>query len=313
MSARRRGLGRGLDALLGTDIPAVASASGAMTPGAPASDLESSEGAAQGVAGLREVAVDDLVPNRLQPRTHFADKDLASLSASIEAQGVLQPLIVMTDADGHYSIIAGERRWRAARMAGLETVPVVVRDVADDQSLLEMALVENVQRADLDVIEEAEAYRLLAERFDLSQEAIAQRVGKSRPTVTNTLRLLRLPPEVQALLRDGLLTAGQARPLLGLTDRDQQLALAKRTIEERLTARDIEKLAAKGDSKPPAKPAPDEPDVHTRAAIDRLTRALQTRVDIRRRRRGGEILIAFHSEDELIRLFDRLTQGKGDP
>lgn len=291
MSARRRGLGRGLDALLGAESPADA----------------------RRADGLREVPLGDLVPNRFQPRSHFAEDGLAELAASIEAQGVLQPLVVTAGEDGKLSIIAGERRWRAARLAGLETVPVVVREGVDDQTLLELALVENIQRADLDVIEEAEAYRSLAERFGLSQEEIGRRVGKSRPTVTNTLRLLRLPPEILDMLRDGRLSAGQARPLLALADREKQLALAARSAEQGLTARDLEQLVAAGENAPAraAKPV-GEPDVHTRAAIERLTRTLQTRVDIRRTRRGGEIRIAFHSEDELIRLFDRLTQGKGE-
>lgn len=304
MSARRRGLGRGLDALLGADVP---------EPVAAVTGVSSSATAERPRTGLREVPVGDLVANRLQPRTHFADDELASLAASIESQGVLQPLIVTENDGGGLSIVAGERRWRAARAAGLETVPVIVRDVDDDQSLLEMALVENVQRADLDVIEEAEAYRLLADRFGLAQQTIAERVGKSRPAVTNAMRLLRLPPEVRDLLRDGRLTAGQARPLLALPDRDRQVVLAERAVDEGLTARDIEKLVTRGDAKKAMKPPPQEPDVHTRAAMDRLTRALQTRVDIRRRKRGGEIRIAFHSEDELIRLFDRLAQGKGEP
>lgn len=289
MNARRRGLGRGLDALLGSQ-PASAEDGGA----------------------LRDVAIDQLEPNRFQPRSHFSEEGLDELAASIRSQGVLQPLVVTESEDGRYGIIAGERRWRAARLAGLEHVPVLVREVADDQQRLELALIENIQRADLDVIEEAEAYRLLAERFGLSQDDIGAQVGKSRPAITNALRLLRLPPEVLDRLRDGQLSAGQARPLLALGDADKQIALASRAVEEGLTARKLEKLVRGDDgAKAPGRKPAEEPDVHTRAATDRLTRELQTRVEIRRRRRGGEVRIHFGSEDELIRLFDRLTHGKG--
>jgi ParB family chromosome partitioning protein len=226
---------------------------------------------------------------------------------------VLQPLVVTSDGNGRFAIIAGERRWRAAKAAGLTQVPVLIREVADDQELLELALVENLQRADLDVIEEAEAYNLLAERFGLSQEAIGKRVGKSRPAVANALRLLRLPPAIRDMLRDGRLTAGQARPLLAIGDAGRQVALAEQAVAEGLTARALEKLATQERPKQKAKIAPPEPDVHTRVAMERLTQSLQTHVEIRRRRRGGEILIKFHTEDELIRLFDHLTEAKGDP
>jgi len=294
MNARRRGLGRGLDALLGAE------------------DVTAPDSA------LRELNVGRLRANRFQPRSQFDAHGLEELAESIRAQGVLQPLVVTDDGEAGFTIIAGERRWRAAKMAGLATVPVLVREVAGEQQMLELALVENLQRADLDAIEEAEAYRHLAERFGLSQEAIGQRVGKSRPSVTNALRLLRLPPQVRDMLRDGRITPGQARPLLALGDAHKQAALAERAVAEHLSARQLETLAGRDSSEAPSpsRPArsPQHPtDVHTRAAMERLTRLLQTSVEIRRKRRGGEIRIRFHSEDELIRLFDHLSQGKGDP
>ena len=295
MSSKRRGLGRGLDALLGSE-PATKSGAASDSPG-----------------GVSEIGVDRLEPNRFQPRSHFDESGLDELAESIRAQGVVQPIVVTPkNEQGRYTIVAGERRWRASRRAGLKTVPIVVREVTNDQQLLEMALVENIQRADLNPVEEAEAYRLLSETFGLSQEKIATRVGKGRTTITNCLRLLRLPAEVQDLMREGRLTAGQARPLLAL-EPDDQLRVAEEAVAQGLTARDLEALAAKprgrDDGAPKGETTNDEPDVHTRDAMDKLTQALQTKVEIVRKKRGGMVRIHFHSEDELIRLYDALIGG----
>ncbi len=281
---KKRGLGRGLDALLG-----------------------------EPQAAVNTLSVELLKPNRRQPRSRFDEVDLAELAESIRAQGVVQPIVVAADADGGYTIVAGERRWRAARRAGLAEVPVVVRRVESDRELLELALVENLQRADLNPLEEAEAYRMLRDDFQLSQEDIGLKVGKTRSTVANALRLFKLPAEVQDLLREGRLTAGQARPLLALEDVDAQLALARRAVEESLSARQLEELAAvpAPGASPAKKPKP-RPDVHTVAAEERLTQRLMTKVEIRRRRRGGEIRIRFHSEEELMRLYDHLMQKGRD-
>jgi ParB family chromosome partitioning protein len=289
---KRKGLGRGLDALLQRDEPAAAAA-----PAAP--------------APIQSLPVGQLKPNRFQPRTHFDEQAIEDLAASIRAQGVVQPLVVSPDEDGTYFIIAGERRWRASRRAGLEQVPVVVRLVADDRELLELALVENLQRSDLNALEEAEAYLALQEKFGLSQEEIATRVGKARTTVTNSLRLLRLPEEVQEFLREGRLTAGQARPLLGLPSREAQINLADRAVREGLSARDLERLSTEQPAreKPVKKPRPVE--VNTAAAEETLTRRLQTKVEIRRRAKGGALHIHFHSEEELMRLYDLLVE-RGD-
>ena len=218
---KKRGLGRGLDALLQKEEEA---------PVAP--------------APVQALPITSLRPNRFQPRTHFDDAAIEELAESIRAQGVIQPIVVALDADGAYTIVAGERRWRASRRAGLESVPVVVRTVTGDRELLELALVENLQRSDLNPLEESEAYLALQEKFGLSQEAIAARVGKARTTVTNSLRLLRLPEEVQELLREGQLTAGQARPLLGLATPEEQVLLAERAVREGLSARDLERETA---------------------------------------------------------------------
>ncbi len=293
MNTKRRGLGRGLDALLGAEPEKRAEADSVS-------------------AGVAEVSVERLEPNRFQPRSTFDESGLEELAKSIQDQGLVQPIVVTPNEHGRFTIIAGERRWRAAQRAGLKSVPVVVREVADDQQMLELALVENVQRADLNVIEEAEAYRMLTERFELSQEEVASKVGKGRTTITNALRLLRLPEEVQDFLRDGRITAGQARPILSIQDRSQQIKLADRVIEEGLTARDLEALVAAPKPKQQKKPKTQELDVHTQAAMERLTRDLQTKVEILRRKRGGMLKIHFHSEEELIRLYDRLMQGKDD-
>jgi len=284
-AARKRGLGRGLDALI------------------------SDEPAARG--GVYTVAVGELHPNRYQPRSRFDDSGLEELAESIRAQGVIQPIVAVAAKGGGYTIVAGERRWRAAQRAGLAEVPVVVREVSGDQELLELALVENLQRADLNPVEEAEAYRTLQETFSLSQDDIAQRVGKARTTVTNTLRLLRLPEEVIDMLRDGRLSAGQARPILAVAEAEQQLALARRAAERGLTARDMERLAGRTQEETGKKKAA-PPDVHTAAAAEKLTRRLQAKVEIRRRGDRGTLRIHFHTEEELMRLYDLLMARDGE-
>ncbi|HEX9943987.1 MAG TPA: ParB/RepB/Spo0J family partition protein [Thermoanaerobaculia bacterium] len=281
MNPKKRGLGRGLDAL-----------------------IEKAEERPE--EGVRTLPVAKLHPNRFQPRTRFDEPAIEELAESIRVQGIVQPLVVTPEGDG-WTIIAGERRWRAARRAGLEEVPVVVREVAGDRELLELALVENLQRSDLNPVEEAEAYAALQEKFGLSQDEVAARVGKARTTVTNALRLLRLPEEVRELLRGGALTAGQARPLLALQSAEEQVRLAARAVREGLSARDLERLAAA-----PQRPKPKKPDrpveVHTAAAEEKLTRRLQTRVEIRRQGQGGHLRIHFHSEEELMRLYDVLIE-----
>jgi ParB family chromosome partitioning protein len=247
--------------------------------------------------------VAQLAPNRYQPRSRFDDEGLEELTASIKAQGVIQPIVVSPTGSNTYTIIAGERRWRAAQRAGLQVVPVVVRQVQDDRQLLELALVENVQRADLNPVEEAEAYRMLVDNFGLAHEQIAERVGKTRPAVSNALRLLRLPPAVLDLLRAGNLSAGQARALLAFEDAATIERMAERAARQGLPARALEALAAGGGKKKRAK-APPEPNAA--AAAERLTQRLQTRVEIERRARGGTIRLHFHSEEELMRLYDLL-------
>ena len=281
MAAKKRALGRGLDALLGTEKPSV-----------------------------RSLPIERLEPNRLQPRESFSEEALAELVSSIEAQGVIQPLVVSPLEGDRYMIIAGERRWRAAQRAGLDSVPVVVREVADDRELLETALVENLQRSDLNPLEEAEAYRRLQSDFGLTQEKIAVRVGKSRPAVANSLRLLKLPKAILELLRADSLSAGQARPLLAIADPKEQERLARAAAAGKLNARQLEARAAAGPAKSAGRKGP-KIDPDTAAAAEKLTRRLQTKVEIRRRGKGGTIRLAFHTEEELMRLYEMLMKEAG--
>ncbi len=285
MAKTRRALGRGLSALI-PDRP---------TP-TPADNRPT------------EVDLDRLNPNRAQPRTVLDDAKLDDLARSIQRSGVIQPIVVRrTEADS-FEIVAGERRWRAAQRAGLLRVPVVIRDVPDDK-LLELALIENLQRENLNPIEEAEAYQHLIGDYGLTQEEVAAAVGKDRATVANYVRLLGLPSELRADLASGALAMGHARALLGLSDPAAQRRASREVVARGLSVRETEGLVKKlasADSEPVPRPAPTQ-DVHTRAAQDRLRVALGTRVRIVRSGQKGRIEVAFNSESELQRLFDQLT------
>jgi ParB family chromosome partitioning protein len=256
-----------------------------------------------------ELDIDLLAPNRLQPRTRPNDAKLAELAASIKAHGIIQPIVVRRTDTG-YQIIAGERRWRAAQLAGMRRVPVTIREVpkGDESRLLELALIENIQREDLNPIEEAQAYRRLLHEFRLTQEQVAAAVGKDRATVANYLRLLKLPEDVRRAVAAGELSMGHARALLALDDAPNTSRSARDIIKRGLSVRATERLVArlakgKGSHKAVARAT----DVHTKAAEERLSIALGTRTRIVRARRGGTIVIAFTNEDELQRLFEKLT------
>ena len=256
-----------------------------------------------------EVDVDWLSPNAFQPRGQMDDARLDELAQSIKSNGVIQPIVVRRVGD-RFQIIAGERRWRAAQKAGLTRVPVTVRDVPADseRSVLEMALIENIQRENLNPIDEALAYRRLTEEFQLTQESIASAVGKDRATVANTLRLLKLPEAVRADVAANRLSMGHARALLALFAEADQLRIARDVIARQLSVRETESLVKKtveGVRQKTETAAP--PDVHTRAAEDKLRLTLGTRVRIVRHGTRGRIEIDFGSEDELIRLYDQLT------
>jgi len=289
MLERRPALGKGLSALI-PDVP---------------------EPARQGVL---EIDVDRLSPNDHQPRLQMDDSKLEELAASIKANGVIQPILVRRSGD-RYQIIAGERRWRAAQRAGLRTVPVVVRDVsAGDKQVLELALIENLQREGLNPVDEALAYQRLATEFSLTQDQIAAAVGKDRSSVANFMRLLKLPDEVRGDLASGALSTGHARALLALSDPAAQRQGAREVISRGLSVRETEALVKRIAASPagPTAPTPAEPskDVHTRAAGDRMRFALGSKVRIIRRGKGGRIEIDFGSEDELNRLFEVIVDRR---
>jgi ParB family chromosome partitioning protein len=287
MLNRRPALGKGLSALI-PDVPEIPR-----------------------TAPTLEADVDRLVPNEFQPRAHADQSRLQDLADSIRSNGVIQPIVVRRVGDV-FHIIAGERRWRAAQLAGLQRVPIAIKDVAPgrEQSLLEMALVENIQREDLNPLEEALAYRRLSEEFQLTQETIASAVGKDRATVANHLRLLKLPEEVRSEVAAGRLTMGHARALLAIESEAEQRRTARDVIARNLSVRETESLAKKiADSDASADPPKPKPvDVHTRAAEDKLKMQLGTKVRIKRRGKRGRIEIDFNSEDELIRIFEILTE-----
>ncbi len=280
--AKPFGLGRGLDAL----IPRPA------------------EGATQ-----REIPIDRIRRNPLQPRDRFDDDELAALAASISAHGVLQPVIVRETADGAWELIAGERRLRAARQAGLSAIPAVVRESTGPQTL-ELALVENVQRADLNPIEEAAAYRELIDRFGLSHEAVAHEVGKSRVAISNALRLLELASETRQAIVDGRISEGHGRALAALTVAELQRAVLQVVLERRLSVRQTEELVRR---------KRETPVPHRRPAISedladleaQLRGILATKVGIVRTRRGGRLVINFYSDEELDRIYSIITRGVG--
>lgn len=291
---RRSGLGRGLGALI----------TRSMASDGPAAEQLRVQAEA---GGIRELPIDEIQANPHQPRTLFEADSLAELSASIRAHGVIQPLIVTASPDQpqRFWLITGERRWRAARQAGLQTVPAVVRE-ATPQQLLEWALVENVQRADLSSLEEAAAYSSLMSEFGLTQAQVAERVGKSRSAVANAVRLLGLPPVVQAALNDRRISAGHARALLGLesdTDRQRMLAVI---LEQGLNVRQTELLVRRWLEKPPTDQPPEPPHMraHVRFWEDRFRGRLGTKVSLDRKADGsGRLIVYFFSDEDLETIY----------
>lgn len=262
---------------------------------------------------LREVDIDLIEPNNVQPRTRFDETQLEELAQSIKTNGVVQPILVRKTAGGRYQIVAGERRWRAAQRAGLQRIPSVIRDVPDDK-MLELALIENIQRQELNAIEEAYAYKRLIETFNLTQETVAQRVGRDRTFVTNYLRLLRLPEDIQLLVEENKLSMGHARALLGIDDADKQREIARGIIDRNLSVRDTERtvkrVVAGGETNPAAAPAPSERtgDANTRAAESKLRRRLGTQVHIlpSQSGEGGKIEVQYYNEGDLQRIYEMI-------
>ena len=246
-----------------------------------------------------EAAVDAIVPNPRQPRTGFEDAALQELAASVKEYGVLNPLTVRPLSEGRYELIAGERRLRAARIAGLKTVPVVIR-AASDQGSLELAMIENVQREDINAMEAARAYRRLMDEFGLTQDAVADKVGKARPTIANSLRLLKLPPKVQEGLHEGRITEGHARALLAFPQPDQQMAMYHAIAEKGLSVREVERAAQPTQAKARPRKGSQDPNL---AAVER---SLGERLGAPVKIANGRIEIAFFGDDDLQRLIEAL-------
>lgn len=286
--AQRTGLGKGLESLIPT---------GGKTP---------SSSTTTHVGGVQQVPVESIQPNPRQPRIHFREEDLVDLAASIREHGVIQPLIVSPKSDGTFILIAGERRWQASQRAGLKTVPVITRQ-ASNQELLEIALIENVQRADLNSLEEAEAYRQLVEEFNLSHEMVAKRVGKSRVTVTNTLRLLGLPDVVKQALVDGKLTEGHARALLALSTQKAQASAMQTVINLSLSVRQTEELVRKLAGQKPVKAKKPTRNADVNDVEKRLQHSLGTKVALKHGKKGGTVTIYYYSGEELDALLEKLT------
>lgn len=259
-------------------------------------------------ATQRELPVGSLHPNRHQPRTHFDEEALEELAESLRQHGMVQPIVARKVGD-KFEIIAGERRWRAARKAGLAMVPVVLKEVPEDR-MLEIALVENIQRQELNPIEEAKAYWQLGEHLRLTQEQVADRVGKSRPQVANTLRLLRLPSEIQALVATGKVSTGHAKVLLGVEEPRAQEQLCAEVLEKQLSVRALEARLQQLIRARKARPKKRNSNaVFVKAASEELTQAWGTRVEIKPRGKGGNLVLHYASEAELDRLFEALKQG----
>ena len=293
MPPPKRGLGRGLGALLPPGVPS------ALAP------------------GVREIEIDAIVPNPRQPRHKINPKDVRELADSIKEHGLIQPLIVtpaagVTGDEPRYQLIAGERRWTAAKMAGLKQIPVIVRG-ATPQEMLELALVENIQRADLNALEEANAYKQLMDDFGLTQEQVATKVGKDRTTVANSLRLLKLPSEIQSAIIDQSISEGHARAIQTLTDERQQKALLRAVIANALSVRQTEEAARRLNEKPKAKKKKSderEMPAATRALEEDFRKALGTKVQVFRSKKGGKVVAHFYSDEELEAIYEKIVGKK---
>ncbi|MFI7708122.1 ParB/RepB/Spo0J family partition protein [Nonomuraea sp. NPDC049480] len=308
MSQQRRGLGKGLGAL----IPTGPIVDGTGMVAAPANG-STDEAGPKPIAGayFKEVALKAIVPNPRQPREIFDEDRLEELAASIREVGLLQPIVVRPVGGGQYELIMGERRWRACQQVGLDFVPAIVRNT-QDTDLLRDALIENLQREQLNALEEAAAYQQLLDDFQATHEQLAQKVGRSRSHITNTLRLLNLPPEVQRTVAAGIISAGHARALLGLSSAEEQVQLAKRIVAELLSVRAVEEIVAMGSAKAATKP-PRERQVAKPTApglthlADRLSDHFETKVKVDLGRRKGRIVVEFATIDDLERIIGTMA------
>ena len=289
--ARRSGLGRGLGALIPPEVST-----------------------AESTSALRDVPVTSIQPNPNQPRTYFEEESLSALAASIREVGVLQPILVRPAGEDRFELIAGERRWRAARRAGLPTIPAIVRTI-DDTASLEQAVVENLHRQDLNPLEEAGAYQQLIEDFKLTHDEVANRVGKSRAAITNTLRLFQLPPSIQKLVAENELSAGHARALLGTPDRAFQESLAKKAVNEGLSVRAVEDAVRALGEQPEPGASPSAPKLRPPGLLELeelLSDHLATKVKVQMGSKRGRVVIDFASLEDLERIYRAMTEaGEG--
>ncbi len=297
--ALKRGLGKGLDSLIPTNVMMESEVKHATVSTASSAEEEKD--------GTLMVKLSKVEPNREQPRKNFDEDSLQELAESLKQFGMLQPILVQNRGD-YYEIIAGERRWRAAKIAGLKEVPVIVRELTD-QEIVEISLIENIQREDLNPIEEAQAYKRLLTEFHLKQDEVAERVSKSRPAVTNSMRLLKLCDEVQKMVVDDMISTGHARALISIEDPEEQYLIAQKIFDEKLSVREVEKLV-KDLHKPPKPPKEENKTLQAiyQEISERLKQSLSTKVSVSAKQNGaGKIEIEFYNHEDLERLLERIT------
>ena len=297
--ALKRGLGTGLDSLIPTNVMMESEVKHATVSTASSAEEEKD--------GTLMVKLSKVEPNREQPRKNFDEDSLQELAESLKQFGMLQPILVQNRGD-YYEIIAGERRWRAAKIAGLKEVPVIVRELTD-QEIVEISLIENIQREDLNPIEEAQAYKRLLTEFHLKQDEVAERVSKSRTAVTNSMRLLKLCDEVQKMVVDDMISTGHARALISIEDPEEQYLIAQKIFDEKLSVREVEKLV-KDLHKPPKPPKEENKTLQAiyQEISERLKQSLSTKVSVSAKQNGaGKIEIEFYNHEDLERLLERIT------
>ena len=297
--ALKRGLGKGLDSLIPTNVMMESEVKHATVSTASSPEEEKD--------GTLMVKLSKVEPNREQPRKNFDEDSLQELAESLKQFGMLQPILVQNRGD-YYEIIAGERRWRAAKIAGLKEVPVIVRELTD-QEIVEISLIENIQREDLNPIEEAQAYKRLLTEFHLKQDEVAERVSKSRTAVTNSMRLLNLCDEVQKMVVDDMISTGHARALISIEDPEEQYLIAQKIFDEKLSVREVEKLV-KDLYKPPKPPKEENKTLQAiyQEISERLKQSLSTKVSVSAKQNGaGKIEIEFYNHEDLERLLERIT------
>lgn len=297
--ALKRGLGKGLDSLIPTNVM--------MESEVKHATVSTASSAEEGKDGTLMVKLSKVEPNREQPRKNFDEDSLQELAESLKQFGMLQPILVQNRGD-YYEIIAGERRWRAAKIAGLKEVPVIVRELTN-QEIVEISLIENIQREDLNPIEEAQAYKRLLTEFHLKQDEVAERVSKSRTAVTNSMRLLKLCDEVQKMVVDDMISTGHARALISIEDPEEQYLIAQKIFDEKLSVREVEKLV-KDLHKPPKPPKEENKTLQAiyQEISERLKQSLSTKVSVSAKQNGaGKIEIEFYNHEDLERLLERIT------